>query len=270
MVRPSGDERTCEACVAGDVRTSVVDGQIVNPGTVDFDHGKSDEAGEWLEPTRHRQVLADIGSEHLVAVEVGVVMPSSPHACGFAGKRGVPTWNRRVELEAQTEVDPEQRRAASDEREIEPGTVPRDQHARREVREGSIGGGQEVGFGAVEDEFEPVATQRQGHDGRPVGVEAVERRVGLDVEADQREWGRVDGSIVGTVSDTGQPRSAFHHPDEESRGPELSRHGEGAVGVGGDAVEHRPFGFVAGDDGDEVAGIDGRDDGSGRRDDHHL
>ena len=193
MIDPASDEDASEASVAGDIGPTLSDGEVVDALAVDIDDREPHEAGQWLEPARHREGLAHVGAKHLVAVEVRMVMPPAPHSGGLAWQRVVATRNRRIELDGQAEVEPEEPGPAHDEGQIETTTVPRDQHAGGKVGERPIQRGQEFGLVAIEHQVEPVATQRDRNDRRSTRVEAIDGGVGLDVEADERKRTGFDG-----------------------------------------------------------------------------
>jgi hypothetical protein len=114
---------------------------------------------------------ADVGTEELVAVEVAVLVPAGTMRSGEPGQ----------ELEAESQ--PEPIGPVMQEREIEPAAVPGDEDTGRKFGEYSIEFGDDRRLGTIEHDLDPIAAQRDGDDGSDRRVEAVDRGVGLDVEA---------------------------------------------------------------------------------------
>ena len=91
--------------VAGHVGATFILGQLVDPLTVHLDDGKADETGQRFEPTREMQTCAHIGSKELIAVHVGMVMPTGAVGAGVTGEWILATGDQRIQVKFEPEFD---------------------------------------------------------------------------------------------------------------------------------------------------------------------
>ena len=106
--------------------------------------------------------------------------------------------NGRVESQPQTDLDTAAAGPIGDEGEIEGRSVPRHDDARLEIQKSPIEAGQDLGLIAVEHDLEAVGAAESDCDyPARCGIEAVDSRVRLDVEAvpapRRRRWDGVGG-----------------------------------------------------------------------------
>ena len=87
--------------VADHVSSPLVVRQFVDPLTVDFDNFEAHEASQWLEGTREPYARTYIGPEHLVGVDMAVIVPTRPIPARVVLRPLATSREQRVENQLQ-------------------------------------------------------------------------------------------------------------------------------------------------------------------------
>ena len=181
---------------------------------VDLDHRETDEPGQGLETARELDSRAgvgpDVGAEELVAVDVAVPVPGAAVGALVTGE-WVAAGNGRIGPQPQPDFEVVHPGPIGDEREVEGGAVPGDDHAGTEIGQGPVEVGELAGLVAVENDLDIDTGERDRHDPAVGRIEAVDRGVGLDVEPVPGcgEEGSPDGPRLRTPSDRGSDRRGY-------------------------------------------------------------
>lgn len=155
--------------------------------SVDLDDLQADEASEGLEGTGESHARTDVGSEHLVGIEMAVAVPAGPVPAGRALGTLVTAGNQWVVDQPQPQSHSTEHRAFTEEGKVEAPSVPGDQDSGFQTGQMLVEVGQRVGFCAVEHCGGVLTDQRNSEHRCDLGIKAVGSGVGLDVEPVERQ-----------------------------------------------------------------------------------